>query len=308
LITVKRSSRPARTVVCATDLTETGNEALRQAFEVSRERKARLVVLHVMPNPLQQHPLLPLTRKPRYSGLPEAQARAGDAVRAQMERALGREPAAGADVLIEHGRPHAVIIERAEAVRAELIVVGGSASKVGREAERVVRYAHAPVLVARPNPATGAVLAATDFSDAALPAVAAAVDWAHRRRAPIALLHVVDLRPLMMQLDFGAVAAVPLTPELQKSLIDSARKRLDQAFRRYRATGRILAETGEPAAVILAQARRIPARLLVMGTAGATGLKRMVLGSVAEAVVHRAPCSTLVVRLHTTGKRASARR
>jgi universal stress protein A len=284
-------------------LTETGEEVLRQAFEVSRERKARLVVLHVMPNPPQQHPLLPLARKRRFSGLPEAQVRVADAIREQMERALGREPAAAADILIDYGRPHAIIIQRAEAVRAELIVVGASASKVGHEAERVVRYAHGPVLVARPNPATGAVLAATDFSDAALPAVAAAVDWARRRRAPLALLHVVDLRPLMTQLDFGGVA-VPLTPEIRESLIDSARKRLDQAFRRYRGTGRCLAETGEPATVILEQAKRIPARLLVMGTAGATGLKRMVLGSVAETVVHRAPCSTLVVRLHTSGKRA----
>lgn len=292
-----RRTRRAGAVLCATDLTPTGDEVLRQAAQAARARKTSLTVLHVLPDPLRHHPVLPLGRRPRDAKLPETHARAGEAVRAQLVRAVGRA-ASTAEVHIERGVPHATIIERAEALGAALIVVGASPSHVGHEAERVVRYAHAPVLVARPGPATGVVLAATDLSDAALPAVAAAVDEARRSRDPLAILHVIDLRPLMMQPDFGAAAAVPLTEELRESLLDSARGRLRKALRKHRAKGDALVETGEPTAVILDQAARAGARLLVLGTAGATGLKRMVLGSVAEAVVRRAESSTLVVRLH----------
>jgi universal stress protein A len=37
-----------------------------------------------------------------------------------------------------------------------------------------------------------------------------------------------------------------------------------------------------------------------MGTVGRTGIKRAMLGSVAEAVARHAPCSVLVVRLHSS--------
>jgi nucleotide-binding universal stress UspA family protein len=44
-------------------------------------------------------------------------------------------------------------------------------------------------------------------------------------------------------------------------------------------------------------AAKLDAELIVVGTAGRTGLDRFMLGSVAEAVVRTAPCSVLVVRL-----------
>lgn len=300
-------------ILCATDLTPAGDEALRQAAAMARARKVRLVALHVLPDPLRHHPLLPLARNLRYARLPEMHARATANLQAQVERVVG-DRAGDVELEVEHGIPHAAIIESAEAMGADLIVVGAAgegSTRIGHEAERVVRYAHGPVLVARPGPAAGAILAATDFSDAALPGVAAAVAFARRHRAPLSLLHVVDLRPLMVQPDFGVAAAVPLTEELRESLLASARNRLGKALRRYRATGAALVETGDPAAVILEVASRLPARLLVIGTAGATGLTRMILGSVAETVVHRAPCSTLVVRLHASsaprGRRSTRR-
>lgn len=44
------------------------------------------------------------------------------------------------------------------------------------------------------------------------------------------------------------------------------------------------------------EAERWPADLIVIGTHGYTGIKRWLLGSVAQAVVNRAPCSVEVVR------------
>jgi nucleotide-binding universal stress UspA family protein len=54
---------------------------------------------------------------------------------------------------------------------------------------------------------------------------------------------------------------------------------------------------GPAATAILDAVERLPAELVTVGTHGHTGLRRFTLGSVAEEVVRRAPCSVLVVRL-----------
>lgn len=53
---------------------------------------------------------------------------------------------------------------------------------------------------------------------------------------------------------------------------------------------------GDPAAVIVDEAAREHAELIVMGTRGLTPSKRWLLGSVSTKVVHHAPCDVLVVK------------
>jgi nucleotide-binding universal stress UspA family protein len=59
---------------------------------------------------------------------------------------------------------------------------------------------------------------------------------------------------------------------------------------------------GDPRSVIVDEAERWPADLIVIGTHGYTGIKRWLLGSVAQAVVSHAPCSVEVVRGKSTIK------
>jgi nucleotide-binding universal stress UspA family protein len=53
---------------------------------------------------------------------------------------------------------------------------------------------------------------------------------------------------------------------------------------------------GEPAAEIVRLAAAVNANLIVMGTHGRTGLGRLLLGSVAEAVLRRAPCAVMALK------------
>jgi nucleotide-binding universal stress UspA family protein len=72
------------------------------------------------------------------------------------------------------------------------------------------------------------------------------------------------------------------------------------------AAGRVLAErwpevratlvNRAPSDAILAEARRLGASVVVMGSRGHTGLSRLWLGSVSREVVRRAPCAVLVVK------------
>ena len=53
---------------------------------------------------------------------------------------------------------------------------------------------------------------------------------------------------------------------------------------------------GFPEECILDYAKRQEADIIIMGSHGRNGLKRMILGSVAEHIVRRAPCPVLVVK------------
>lgn len=57
-----------------------------------------------------------------------------------------------------------------------------------------------------------------------------------------------------------------------------------------------LLEEGNPSAEILRVAQERRCDLIVMGTHGRTGLHRLLMGSVAEHVVRKAPCPVLVVK------------
>ena len=63
---------------------------------------------------------------------------------------------------------------------------------------------------------------------------------------------------------------------------------------KFEATGLLL--EGDPAHQIVKVARAREAGLIVLGTRGQTGLRRLILGSVARNVLLHAPCSVLVVR------------
>jgi len=61
----------------------------------------------------------------------------------------------------------------------------------------------------------------------------------------------------------------------------------------------VVARQGDPATTIVEEARDWQADLIVVGSHGRTGIQRLLLGSVAQAVVSRASCSVEVVRRHS---------
>jgi nucleotide-binding universal stress UspA family protein len=109
-----------------------------------------------------------------------------------------------------------------------------------------------------------------------------------------------------------APAAIELVPaaftpaDVVHQLEDQAKQLTSQAADRIGRSG-LTVETavrqGDPRTVIVDEAAEWGANLIVMGSHGRTGLKRFLLGSVAQAVVGHAPCSVEVVR-HPQAKSA----
>jgi len=134
------------------------------------------------------------------------------------------------------------------------------------------------------------ILVPVDFSPSSLGALQYALALARRHEARLTLLHVIEpLHPDML-MDFT---------EAQRSRRAAAHQHLNKLWENTRKawprTGRELRE-GHPVDVITALAKRTRADLVVMGTHGRAGLKRALIGSVAERVVRHARCPVLVVR------------
>ena len=285
-------------ILAAMDLDKGSDELLRQADALARSYHVKLSVCHVLPEIFAVRPLFPQLHLDDALKLSDREAAVRDALLKRIRTVTGREPPR-IGIEIEQGTVHAGIIRAAERIGAGAVVVGGKVDHrglhlLGSAAEHVVRYAHCPVLVARPSP-SGKVLAATDFSDTAFHAVEAGAAEARRRKVDLTVMHVFDLLPVMSPhyVEFYGVPPMDLADQMRKLW----QPRLEECAHQFKAKGGGLLRDGPAAPTILSAASELPAQLLVVGTHGRTGLSRLALGSVAEAVVRAAPCSVLTVRL-----------
>jgi nucleotide-binding universal stress UspA family protein len=284
-------------ILAATALDPVSDEAVRQALELARDSGSPLVLCHVLPEIYGLRPLFPHLRELDREHAEKARRAVSAAVDQQLRRVMGGEDRRP-ELRLEAGSPHATVLEIAAELKAGLIVVGSGSHErgaaLGGVAERIVRHAHCPVLVARPRRG-GVVLAATDFSDPALPAIEAGHEEARRRRLKLVVFHSVEIRLLPMDSPEGVPSI--MMADLIDTRSELATKQLKGIADRFGEGTEPIVARGPAATAILDAVERLPAVLVTVGTHGHTGLRRFTLGSVAEEVVRRAPCSVLVVRL-----------
>jgi nucleotide-binding universal stress UspA family protein len=136
------------------------------------------------------------------------------------------------------------------------------------------------------------ILCPVDFSEASSHAVDQAIAIAGWYKARLTGLHVCV--PVFAPA-FGMSAPADRVPQPEQQ---RAHLQLGELFRRAAAAGidtDMAVDAGEPASVILERAARLPADMIVMGTHGASGFQRFMVGSVTEKVLRRAPCPVLAV-------------
>lgn len=138
------------------------------------------------------------------------------------------------------------------------------------------------------------ILVAVDFSEHVDAVVDTALGFAKQFGAELHLVHAFDVRiPLVTPYE----VAIP-TAFIEEAR-EAAASKLEALIRNVAAEG--VAATSHlsevPAAsAIVDLAEEIGADLIVMGTRGHTGLKHVLLGSVAERTLRHAPCSVLTVK------------
>ncbi|HLM79368.1 MAG TPA: universal stress protein [Terriglobales bacterium] len=143
------------------------------------------------------------------------------------------------------------------------------------------------------------ILCPVDFDPNSLLALRLASELAQEGKATLHLLHVVAMPP-------GPEVALPFG-----KMETAARTRLERLARQKvtcEARYQIEVMMGDPAVEVLQAAKRLRANLIVMATHGRRGLRRLVLGSVAERVIREAPCPVLTVKPKSAAARSSPSR
>lgn len=215
-----------------------------------------------------------------------------------------RQPAVPVTHQQRAGIPDAIICDVAEDTRADLIVLGTHGRTglrhilLGSTAERVLTMAPCPVLTVRlPEEAErqGAgrpirlmhVAVPIDFSDCSMEALEYGVRIAKDGGASVTLLHILEPLSYGIDLTFGHAA------EQNRQQIAAQLKQAADEIEARGVSVRPVIRGGVPADSILDYIHSSDCDLVVMGTQGRRGIAHVVKGSVAEAVLRRAPCPVL---------------
>jgi universal stress protein A len=137
------------------------------------------------------------------------------------------------------------------------------------------------------------ILCPVDFTDASLKEVSYAHEFATGMGASIHLLNVIDIPPEVL------VNNLPLEEKFEKNEYE----KLEEIKIRLAAEGLNVdgsVEFGDPAEVILRKAAELGANLIIMGSHCKSGITRLILGSVTEAVMRKSKCPVLVVKTDET--------
>ena len=211
------------------------------------------------------------------------------------------------------GRPADVILAEADELRADLIVVGSRGLGVtasvllGSVSAALVDHSPCPVLVARGEAVTR-ILLATDGSRSseAIPAVLGA--WRVFSDTPIDVLSVAPPTE-MGKAPFLVGGLMSGSQRLgdARHEVDRYRVMADEMTARLAAGGwhaNGMVRAGEPAQEIEAAAAEWGNDLIITGSRGLSGLRRLLLGSVAHHVLLHSRSSVLVMRGHVPGQQA----
>jgi nucleotide-binding universal stress UspA family protein len=138
------------------------------------------------------------------------------------------------------------------------------------------------------------ILIAVDFSDVSAAALKTGLDLAGKLGAEVRVVHAVPVVATGVPLEGGAV----YIEDLHAELVAESKEKLSQFLAGQGATDKVAdasVRSGEPPVEITRAAQEAGVDLIVMGTHGRTGLRHLLMGSVAESVLRETKIPVLCV-------------
>lgn len=281
-----------KSILVSSDLSTRSKPAVQRGVQLAEASGAALCVLHVVEDDLLEDRMRDEIRT------------AEDYLTKQVE-GFGKPPAC--DVAVATGHAFHVIAEEARAQEADLIIMGAHRRQflrdvfVGTTIERVTRTAGRPVLMA--NSKTGErwrkVFIATDMSETSGHAARKAQALGLLENADVTFIH--GFAPITRQMMTHAGIPVERVHEEAEREFQSTRRELgrfvqdlDLGDLNYNA--RIIEGVGADAIAGLVEQAKPD--LLVIGTRGLSGIRRLFLGSVAQELMGSVEIDVLAVPPH----------
>jgi len=264
-------------MVC-TDGSDGGNNAVAVTLELAQACGSKVFVVQAVQIPVE---FLAVAPEVRVTLVKEAQTNM------EVIRAAAAKLEVPVELLVLEGQqPHAAIVAEIDKIQPDLVIMGrrgkhGLASIfMGSVTARVIGHSPMNVLVVPKGGAIGfqRILVASDGSPHS------EVTW--------------ELALAMAKQAESQLIAVAVAPE-EGDIIEAKaliHKMLIAANRAGMPLKGVSPQGVAPDAGIIQQAIKNEVDLIVMGSHGRTGLKRLLMGSVTERVIGQAPCPVLVVK------------
>ncbi|HEX8948800.1 MAG TPA: universal stress protein, partial [Dissulfurispiraceae bacterium] len=280
-----------RKILVALDGSKSSKHALKESFRLAFDEKCWITVVSVVP---------PYEGDLELIGIQNIEAAMRQPCEKALSEAAALAKAEGALIkpVCEEGEPYERIVDLADAESCDVIVMGRKGvsrldkSMVGSVTARVIGHSRRDVLVAPDDSPLSwkNILVATDGSRYSAIAAEKAVDFAGSYGGEIRAVSVVDVPS-----EFYAEA-----PDAVEDMINKAKEYV-KSVKELAGTAGVRAESfvgeGEAFRVITGLAKKEGTGVIIMGSHGRTGMKRLLMGSVAEKVIGYAPCPVLVARL-----------
>jgi nucleotide-binding universal stress UspA family protein len=299
-------------ILVPTDFSGTSHDALGYAEMLATEFASELHLLHVVPD-ARQEPWASEAVALNLDELIEDWIRDAEE---KLQRIAGRLPSAlHVRTATRFGLLPDEILTYVEGNHIDLVVLGVAADgKPGGwlcsgVAERVARRSPCLVLTVpdaahvQAPPAIRSILIPVDFNKHADEALTCGLAWAARWGSTVHVLHVYS-PPWVRDAGYvppPAALVADVVRRLQEKLADDVSRRHGRQL-----DVRTVVRIGEPAEEIRRYAEEIKAALIVVGTHGREFIGRLLLGSVAEAMLRRAPCPVLTLHAGARGARLVA--
>ena len=295
------------TILVAVDFSTGSRTAFEQAARIAVLQGAKVQVLHVVDSAAVA--ALAESREEPF----ESHARvASEGASTALANWMAQSPTtAECEMTIALGTPLHEILEHARTLKADLLVAGIAGAGqmpagAGSISSKLARKVQTPVLLVRtshPQPFRK-VVACIDFSETSRAVVEQAKSVALMDGAAVDFLHVWQEPWVAMAYptpfaDPGG-SEMMYTPEEREACIQGLRKELHEfagAAVPGVACAEVLYESSSHGNGIAAHAKDAGADLIVMSGKGRTNLRYVLLGSTAERLLTRLPCSLLIVKL-----------
>ena len=288
-------------IVVGIDYSEASKKALLQAKRIARGEGSELVALHVVaPSELEEYQ--------RYYTIPTDEMlkafRTG--LEDIVEAELGARDAAKCEVVIDV--PYHGLTKFTEKNGSDLLVLGSrgksaDAHAVGYFAAKCVRHSKAPVLLTRIRHGDPfkRVIACVDFSAATQEVIETAARLATDEGGELHLVHAICppwMRPTHVLYNLETVESKDDKAQFEELLGEQmqAAARWAKPFDSVNVSQHVL-QHSNPIQALVNFLSDHDADLAVVGRSGhtATAIKHFLLGTMAERLIHRSPCSVITV-------------
>ncbi len=292
-----------KNIIVGVDFSSFSRCALKQAVRIAHWNEAKLHVLHVVDtsvvNRLQEF----WTAKRALLESKITYDKLCNSAIAQLEDLVGKPKSANVHIDITTGAPFVQLLRCVRDTSADLLVMGSNGSSdpskgAGTLATKCVRKAATKVLLVRGYHVDRFkhVVACVDFSESSHRVIEQAIRVAQQDGASLRLLHVFS-----PPWKGASYVPQPSTAD-QQHHASSLSERMQNALEPFEAELQALQvethviENVRESDGIVQFIGDSATDLVVLGTRGRTGMRAILLGTVAERLVRESPCSVLAVK------------